>query len=207
MNLMPRSESKGKRLFQGVRVATITPEVDEAGERTGASVVRVERDGQLLDVCFREQSGEFFLSEDSDDAQELSTSELRDLAAAVSRYHANMPWRDSVTASVLAGINDAIFPRVFSDYRMRSVTHLGRVLLLTGSIRQENVDVVLDAATQALTVLLSRPGQPTRKRPMSAAEAFDLAKTLKAHAALGVADEPYRLLTSIIDAARRRALS
>ncbi len=196
---------KKDRLFQGARVADITPEVDELGTRTGNHRLHMERAGKSIEVRFREQSGEFHLVED--DVVELTTSELRDLAAVVGRFNANVPWRDSVTASVMAGINDAIFPRVFGEYRMRSVTRLGRQVLLTGSIKTEHVDVVLDTATQGLTVLLSRPGQTTRRRPMSSAEAFDLAKTLKAASSLGVDDEPYALLGAIIEAARRRALS
>lgn len=205
MNVTPRTELKKERLFQGARVAEITPEIDEVGTRTGTHVVRMERDGEALEVRFREQSGEFHLVED--DAVELTTSELRDLAAVVGRYNANVPWRDSVTASVLSGINDAIFPRVFAEYRMRSVTQLGRVILLTGSIKAEHVDVVLDTVTQQLTVLLSRGSQPTRKRAISAAEAFDLAKTLKTVRSFGMDDEPHTLVGSLIDAARRRALS
>ncbi len=165
---------KKPRPFQGFRVAAV--------ERVqpAETAVRGRLAGKDVEVRYVETSGEFHLeSADSDETMELSRSDLRDLGPALAQYQKNVPWTDSLAGQVLKAVNDAIFPTTLADFATRSVSDLGRVLLLTGRTPREAIDVVLDAVTGELTILVTRDGKRATRRGLTSQEAWDLGSALR----------------------------
>lgn len=162
------------RLFHGFRVAAVE-RVQPAETAVRGRVA--DRD---VEVRFVETSGEFHVSTDGgDETTELSRSDLRDLGPALAQYQKSVPWVDSLAGRVLKAVNDAVFPTTLADFTMRSVSDLGRVLLLTGKTSREAIDVVLDSVTGELTILVTRDGQRATRRGLTSQEAWDLGSALR----------------------------
>jgi hypothetical protein len=106
---------------------------------------------------------------------------------------------------VLVGLNDAIFPTRLDGFTVRSVSDLGRVILVAGAAGPEAVDVVLDSVTGELSLLVSREGRGSKKRAPTTQEAHDLHRALAPLVEGRAATRKGLLLTVVLEAARRRA--
>lgn len=197
----PRFEKK-LRPFRTFAVSEVKRLTDVSGP-TGEAVVRGKLEGREVEIRYVETSGEFYA--ESEDGRELSLTDLRDLGAAVSQFQKSVPWVDSITGSVLLGVNEATFPTALEHYRLRSVSDLGRVVLVTGSTPKEDVDVVLDTVTGELSLLLARANNGTRRRAISSQEAWDLARALGDVLEGRRATRTTVLLALVVAAARRRS--
>lgn len=194
---------KARRPFSDARIAHVAPVVDDTGRFSGEHRVAAVVGSHEVDVRYIETSGEFQLIAD-DDVRELSRTDLRDLASALNRYQQMVPWDDGEAGRVLVGLNDAIFPSCLATFSLRTVSDLGEVLLVAGKADGLDVDVVLNAATGALTLLVSKDGKRSRKREPSSQEAHDLVHALRPLVEGRPATRKTVLLAVVIEAARRR---
>ncbi|MDX2009684.1 MAG: hypothetical protein SFW67_05820 [Myxococcaceae bacterium] len=192
------------RAFDGARVQRVKPLVDEQGDFSGEHRLVTVVGSREVEVRYLETSGEFQVLE-ADEARELTRSELKDLAKALLRYQQSVPWDDGEAGKVLLGLNEAIFPTRLDGFSLRSVSDLGRVILVAGTAGGEAVDVVLDAVTGELSLLLSREGRGTKKRAPTTQEAHDLHRVLRPLVEGRAATRKVLLLTVVVEAARRRA--
>jgi hypothetical protein len=189
------------RPFQSFRVSNVERLETESGEAAVRGVV----DGREVEVRFVETSGEFRLvTEDGDDAVELTRSDLRDLGPALAQFQQNVPWVDSLTGHVLRAVNDAIFPTTLADFAPRSVSDLGAVVLLAGRTPREDIDVLLDAKGE-LSIIVTAEGRKAARRPLTSQEAWDLAVVLRARVDGQRVTSTRSLFAVIIEAARRQA--
>jgi hypothetical protein len=195
---------KKRRTFDGARVERVKPLLDDQGEFSGEHRLSTIVGSREVEVRYLETSGEFQLLED-DEARELTRSELKDLAKALSRYQQSVPWDDGEAGRVLMGLNEAIFPTRLDGFAVRSVSDLGRVILVAGSSGPDPLDVVLDAVTGELTLILSREGRGSKRRAPSTQEAHDLHRALRPLVEGRAATRQGLLLTVVLEAARRRA--
>jgi hypothetical protein len=151
-------------------------------------------------------SGEFrVITHEGDGVEELTRSDLRDIGPALQRYQANVPWIDSITGDVLKAVNDAIFPTTLSDFTPRSVSDLGPVILLAGRTAREEIDVMLDAKSGDLSVLVTREGRKAARRPLTSQEAWDLCVALRARIEGQRITASRSLMALVMEAARRQA--
>ncbi|MBL8919805.1 MAG: hypothetical protein JNJ54_13135 [Myxococcaceae bacterium] len=192
------------RAFNEARIARVLPVRDEQGEFSGEHLLSAVVGSREVDVRYVETSGEFQLIED-DEVRELSRTDLKDLAAALKRYQQGVPWDDGEAGRVLVGLNDAIFPTRLETFALRSVSDLGRVVLVAGKTEHEGIDVTLDSVTGELTLILSREGAGTKKRALTTQEAHDLVLVLRPLVEGRPANRKTMLLAVVIEAARRRA--
>jgi hypothetical protein len=192
------------RAFDGARVQRVKPVVDEHGEFSGEHRLSTVVGSREIEVRYVESSGEFELIED-DEVRELSRSELKDLSKALMRYQQGVPWDDGEAGRVLVGLNEAIFPSRLEGFVVRSVSDLGRVILVAGRTDVQDVDLVLDAVTGDLSLLLSREGRGTKKRAPTTQEAHDLHLALLPMVEGRATTRKTLLLTVVLEAARRRA--
>ncbi len=195
---------KRRRTFNEARIARVLPVQDERGTFSGEHVVSAIIGSREVDVRYVEGSGEFQLIED-DDVRELSRTDLKDLASALRRYQQTVPWDDGEAGLVLVGLNDAIFPTRLETFTLRSVSDLGRVILVAGKTDAESVDVVLDAVTGELSLIVSHAGRGSKKRALSTQEAHDLLSALRPLVEGRGATRKTMLLAVVLEAARRRA--
>lgn len=172
--------------------------VNNVERLTGESAVRGSANGREIEVGLVENSGEFRLVTE-DGVEELTRSDLRDLGPALAQYQRNVPWTDSVTGAVLRAVNEAVFPTTLADLRVRNVSDLGRNVLLTGRTSREEIDVVFDARSGELTIIVTANGRKSPRRPMTSQESWDLSIVLRA---MGKATPAMSVL---IEAARRHA--
>lgn len=193
--------SRRARPFQSFRVNKV-----ERLENSGEAAVKGQVGGREVELRFVEMSGEFrVITHEGDAVEELSRSDLRDIGPALQRYQANVPWVDSVTGSVLKAVNDAIFPTTLSDFAPRSVSDLGALVLLAGRTPREDIDVMLDAKSGDLTVLVTREGRKAARRPLTSQEAWDLCVALRARIEGQRVTASSSLMALVMEAARRQA--
>lgn len=108
---------------------------------------------------------------------------------------------------MLVGLNDAITPTRLSNFAVRSVSDLGPVVLVAGKTDTEDIDVVLDAVTGELTLIISKEDHGSKKRAPSTQEAHDLVTALRARVEGRPANRNTMLLAVVLEAARRSALN
>jgi hypothetical protein len=192
------------RTFNEARIARVLPVRDEHGDFSGEHLLSAVVGSREVDVRYVETSGEFQLIDD-DEVRELSRTDMKDLAAALKRYQQSVPWDDGEAGLVLVGLNEAIFPTRLETFVMRSVSDLGRVVLLAGRTEHEGVDVTLDSVTGELTLILSQERRGSRKRPLTTQEAHDLLLALRPLVEGRPVNRKTMLLAVVIEAARRRA--
>ena len=174
-------------------------------EESGEAAVRGQVGGKDVELRFMETSGEFRVVTNEGDEAELSRSDLRDIGPALARFQQNVPWVDSVTGHVLKAVNDAIFPTTLADFAPRSVSDLGAVVLLAGRTPREDIDVMLDAKSGELTVLVSNEGRKAARRPLTTQEAWDLCVALRARIEGKRVTSASSLIALVVEAARRQA--
>jgi hypothetical protein len=192
------------RTFNEARIAGVTPINDTGGTFSGEHRVAAVVGSREVEVRYVESSGEFLLLDD-DDVRELSRTDLKDLASALRRYQQTVPWEDGEAGRVLVGLNEAIFPTRLEAFGVRSVSDLGRCVLVAGQTGAEGVDVVLDAHTGELSLILSHEGKGSKKRQPTTQEAHDLVGALRPLVEGRPATRKTMLLAVVIEAARRRA--
>ena len=193
--------SRQPRKFQSFRVSKVE-RIDNSGE----AAVRGSVGDRDVELRFMEMSGEFrVVTHEGDEVAELTRSDLRDIGPALAKYQQNVPWVDSVTGHVLKAVNDAIFPTTLSDFTPRSVSDLGSLLLLTGRTAREDIDVMLDARTKELSILVSSEGRKAARRPLTSQEAWDLCVALRARVEGQRVTVSRSLMALVIEAARRQA--
>jgi hypothetical protein len=197
---------KKPRPFNQARIAKVVPVIDGRGDFSGEHRLSAIVGSQEVEIRFIEASGEFQLVEE-DDVRELSRTDLKDLASALRRYQQNVPWDDGEAGRVLVGLNDAITPTRLSTFTVRSVSDLGPVVLVAGKTDAEDIDVVLDAVTGELSLIISKEAHGSRKRAPSSQEAHDLATALRARIEGRPANRNTMLLAVVFEAARRSALN
>lgn len=197
---------KKPRPFNEARIAQVLPVMDDHGDFSGEHRLSAVVGSQEVEVRFVEASGEFRLVED-DDVRELSRTDLKDLASALRRYQQNVPWDDGEAGRVLVGLNDAITPTRLSAFTVRSVSDLGPVVLVAGKTDSEDIDVVLDAVTGELTLIISKEDRGSKKRSLTTQEAHDLVTALRARVEGRPANRNTMLLAVVLEAARRSALN
>lgn len=197
---------KKPRPFNEARIARVLPVIDDHGDFSGEHLLSAVVGSQEVEVRFVEASGEFQLLED-DDVRELSRTDLKDLASALRRYQQNVPWDDGEAGRVLVGLNDAITPTRLSTFSVRSVSDLGPVVLVAGKTDSEDIDVVLDAVTGELSLIISKEDHGSKKRAPSTQEAHDLVTALRARVEGRPANRTTMLLAVVLEAARRSALN
>lgn len=195
------------RPFNEARIAKVLPVMDHHGDFSGEHRLSAIVGSQEVEVRFVEASGEFQLMEDEDDVRELSRTDLKDLASALRRYQQNVPWDDGEAGRVLIGLNDAITPTRLSSFSVRSVSDLGPVVLVAGKTDAEAIDVVLDAVTGELTLIISKDDHGSKKRAPSTQEAHDLVTALRDRVEGRPATQKTMLLAVVLEAARRSALN
>lgn len=197
----PLRSSKSTRLFQAFRVSGVERLAD-----SGEAAVRGQVGDRDVEVRLVEASGEFrVITKEGDEEGELSRSELRDLGPALARYQQNVPWVDSLTGHVLKALNDAIFPTTLADFATRSVSDLGAVVLLAGRTPREDIDVMLDTRSGALTVMVTCQGRKAARRPLASQEAWDLCVALRARVEKQRVTTTRSLIALVIEAATRQA--
>lgn len=182
------------RSLHSFRVDAVERLTDDSGEHA----VRGSANGREVEVRFVENSGEFRLVTD-DGVEELTRSDLRDLGPALAQYQRSVPWTDSVTGAVIKAVNEAVFPTTLADLRVRNVSDLGRNVLLTGRTSREEIDVVFDARSGELTIIVTANGRKAPRRPMTSQESWDLSIVLRAMGKVTPA------MAMLIEAARRHA--
>lgn len=182
------------RSLHSFRVDAVERLIDDSGEHA----VRGSANGREVEVRFVENSGEFRLVTD-DGVEELTRSDLRDLGPALAQYQRSVPWTDSVTGAVIKAVNEAVFPTTLADLRVRNVSDLGRNVLLTGRTSREEIDVVFDARSGELTIIVTANGRKAPRRPMTSQESWDLSIVLRAMGKVTPA------MAMLIEAARRHA--
>ncbi|PZR17570.1 MAG: hypothetical protein DI536_04445 [Archangium gephyra] len=182
------------RSLHSFRVDAVERLTDDSGEHA----VRGSANGREVEVRFVENSGEFRLVTD-DGVEELTRSDLRDLGPALAQYQRSVPWTDSVTGAVIKAVNEAVFPTTLADLRVRNVSDLGRNVLLTGRTSREEIDVVFDARSGDLTIIVTANGRKAPRRPMTSQESWDLSIVLRAMGKVTPA------MAMLIEAARRHA--
>jgi hypothetical protein len=193
--------SKRNRPFQSFRVSNV-----ERSEASGEALVRGQVGEREVELRYLETSGEFrVLSQDGQDVEEVTRSDLRDIGPALARYQQAVPWVDSITGHVLKAVNDAIFPTTLADFALRSVSDLGPVVLMAGRTPREDIDVLLDPRSGELTILVTRDGRRAARRPLTSQEAWDLAVVLRAGVDGATLTPRRALVTLVIEAARRQA--
>ena len=193
--------SKQPRKFKSFRVSKVE-RIDSSGE----AAVRGSVGDRDIELRFVEMSGEFrVVTQEGEEVSELSRSDLRDIGPALAKYQQNVPWVDSVTGHVLKAVNDAIFPTTLSDFTPRSVSDLGALLLLAGRTAREDIDVMLDAKTGELSMLVSSEGRKAARRPLTSQEAWDLCVALRARVEGQRVTASRALIALVIEAARRQA--
>ncbi len=192
-----------KRTFSRAQIERVERVIDDRGDFSGEHVLSAVVDSQEVEIRYLETSGEFQLVEDHD-LRELTPSDLKDLASAMLRYQQNLPWDDGA-GRVMVGLNEAITPTRLASFSVRSVSDLGRVILVAGKTEHDDVDVVLDAVNGELTVLVSREGQHSKKRTPNTQEAHDLVLALRPLVEGRPTTPKTMLLAVVIEAARRRA--
>ncbi|MDP3238196.1 MAG: hypothetical protein Q8S33_19240 [Myxococcales bacterium] len=197
---------KKPRPFNAARISQVLPVIDDHGDFSGEHRLSAVIGSQEVEVRFVEASGEFRLVED-DDVRELSRTDLKDLASALRRYQQNVPWDDGEAGRVLVGLNDAITPTRLSGFTVRSVSDLGPVVLVAGKTDAEDIDVVLDAVTGELTLIISKEDRGSKKRSPTTQEAHDLVTALRARVEGRPANRTTMLLAVVLEAARRSALN
>ncbi len=197
---------KKPRPFNEARIAQVLPVMDDHGDFSGEHRLSAIVGSQEVEVRFVEASGEFQLVEE-DDVRELSRTDLKDLASALRRYQQNVPWDDGEAGRVLVGLNDAITPTRLSTFTVRSVSDLGPVVLVAGKTDSEDIDVVLDAVTGELTLIISKEDRGSKKRSPTTQEAHDLVTALRARVEGRPANRNTMLLAVVLEAARRSALN
>ena len=188
------------RPFKAFRVNKV-----ERIEESGEAAVRGQVGEKDVELRFMETSGEFRIVTNEGDEAELSRSDLRDIGPALARFQQNVPWVDSVTGHVLKAVNDAIFPTTLADFTPRSVSDLGAVVLLAGRTPREDIDVMLDARSGELTVLVSNEGRKAARRPLTTQEAWDLCVALRARIEGKRVTSSSSLIALVVEAARRQA--
>ncbi len=194
--------SKKSRPFAAFRVSNVERLEDASGE----AAVRGLVNGREVEVRFVETSGEFrVVTEDGEETVELSRTDLRDFGPALAQFQRSVPWVDSITGHVLQAVNDAIFPTTLADFTPRSVSDLGAVVLLAGRTAREDVDVLLDAKTAELSIIVTSEGRKATRRPLTSQEAWDLAVVLRARVEGQRVTAPRSLFAVLIEAARRQA--
>lgn len=198
---------KKPRPFNEARIAQVLPVIDDHGDFSGEHRLSAVVGSQEVEVRFVEASGEFRLIEEDDDVRELSRTDLKDLASALRRYQQNVPWDDGEAGRVLVGLNDAITPTRLSAFTVRSVSDLGPVVLVAGKTDSEDIDVVLDAVTGELTLIISKEDRGSKKRSPTTQEAHDLVTALRARVEGRPANRNTMLLAVVLEAARRSALN
>ncbi len=198
---------KKPRPFNQARIAKVVPVIDDHGEFSGEHRLSAIVGHQEVEVRFVEASGEFQRVEEDDDVRELSRTDLKDLASALRRYQQNVPWDDGEAGRVLVGLNDAITPTRLSTFTVRSVSDLGPVVLVAGKTDAEDLDVVLDAVTGELSLIISKEAHGSKKRAPSSQEAHDLATALRSRIEGRPANRTTMLLAVVFEAARRTALN
>lgn len=191
--------TRRSRPFQAFRVNAV--------ERLpGEAAVRGRLGEKDVELRYTEASGEFRLvTADGEDTGEVTRSDLRDIGPAIARYQQTVPWVDSVTGHVLKAVNDAVFPTTLGDFAMRSVSDLGSVVLLAGCTPREDIDVLLDARSGELTVMVTSGGRKAARRPLTSQEAWDLAVALRARIEGRVVTTQRSLVALVAEAARRQA--
>ena len=193
--------SKQPRKFKSFRVSKVE-RIDNSGE----AAVRGSVGDRNVELRFVEMSGEFrVVTHEGEEVSELTRSDLRDIGPALAKYQQNVPWVDSVTGQVLKAVNDAIFPTTLSDFTPRSVSDLGALLLLAGRTAREDIDVMLDAKTGELSMLVSSEGRKAARRPLTSQEAWDLCVALRARVEGQRVTASRALIALVIEAARRQA--
>jgi hypothetical protein len=195
---------KTRRPFSEARIAHVSPLIDGRGRFSGEHRVAAVIGSKEVDVRYVETSGEFQVIADHD-VRALSRTDLRDLAAALQRYQQMVPWDDGEAGRVLVGLNDAIFPSCLATFTLRTVSDLGEVILVAGKADSLDVDVVLNAATGSLTVMVSKEGKRSRKRAPSSQEAHDLIHALRPLVEGRPLTRKSVLLALVLEAARRCA--
>jgi hypothetical protein len=194
--------SKKTRPFQSFCVSRVDRPAPDSGEAAVRGVVN----GREVEVRFIETSGEFRLvSEDGEDAAELTRSDLKDLGPALVQFQRNVPWVDTLTGHVLKAVNEAIFPTSLADFTPRSISDLGAVVLLTGRTARDDIDVMLDAKTGELTILVSHDGRKAARRSLTSQEAWDLAVVLRARVEGKRVTTQRSMMALVIEAACRQA--
>ncbi|MBE2251060.1 MAG: hypothetical protein IAE78_16090 [Myxococcus sp.] len=195
-----------RRPFDAARIARVAPVLDDHGDFSGEHVLAAVVGSLEVEVRFVEASGEFQIVED-EDVRELSRTDLKDLAKALRRYQQNVPWDDGEAGRVMVGLNDALTPTRLSSFAVRSVSDLGPVVLVAGKTESEDLDVVLDAVTGELSLLVCREDQRSKRRAVSTQEAHDLVTVLRERVEGRPATRKTMLLAVVLEAARRRALN
>ncbi len=195
----PRFTSQ-PRPFKAFRVNKV-----ERIEESGEAAVRGQVGEVNVELRFMEASGEFRIVSNEGDDAELSRCDLRDIGPALARFQQNVPWVDSITGHVIKAVNDAIFPTTLADFAPRSVSDLGAVVLLSGRTPREDIDVMLDAKTGELTVLVSNQGRKAARRPLTTQEAWDLCVALRARIEGKRVTSTSSLIALVVEAARRQA--
>lgn len=190
--------SKRPRPFKGFRINAV-----ERDDDSGESAVRGELKGRSVEVRYVETSGEFCMVSGEGDVEELSRSDLKDLGPALAQFQNNVPWADSAAGFVLRAVNDAIFPTSLADFRVRTVSDLGGMVLLTGWTRREELDVVLDTRTGALSMIVTSHERKAPRRPLTSHEASELARLLSEQLEGRRITASTSLLAVIAEAARR----
>lgn len=191
---------KRTRPFKGFRVESV-----ERDDDSGESAVRGQVKGRSVEVRYVETSGEFRMVSTEGDVEELSRSDLRDIGPALAQFQNNVPWTDSAAGYVLRAVNEAIFPTSLSDFRARTVSDLGGMVLLTGWTPREELDLVLDTRSGELSIIVTSHERKAPRRPITAQEAWDLAVLLTAQLEGKRITTQTSLIAVIAEAARRRS--
>ena len=177
--------------------------VERLDPDSGEAAVRGRRGNEAVEVRYVEASGEFHLVSESGE-DEVSRSDLRDLGPAIAQFQKNVPWTDSAAGDVLRAVNEAIFPTTLNDFRPRSVSDLGQVVLLTGWTAREEIDVILDMKKGELSIIVTSPDRKAPKRPLTAQEAWDLQNGIFPQLEGQRVTAQRALLAMIAEAARRQ---
>lgn len=152
--------------------------VSRAYEELRAQVVSGVVGGREVRVRFLDGSGEFLLQGDGGD-RSLERPELKHLAAALRRFHDELPWASGATDALIARLDEALAPSALAGFELRSVTRVGHCILLAGRASAGDVDVIYDEARRQLLLMEVRAERATRKRPPTRTEREDLQAVLE----------------------------